>query len=162
MDATLYLQRDHDELKAALRSLADTSADPASRLAGFRALRAGLAVHSQVEEEVFYPAVMKVRSHAGHEAVRTALEDHHVVDGLIAELAEREIDDPQFEVKAAALRAALERHIAAEEEEMFAQARVHLTDERLERLGRRMESLSLALRFPAVAGPGAHPTPSGG
>jgi hypothetical protein len=162
MDATLYLQGDHDQLKVALRALTDATADPASRLAAFRALRAGLAVHARVEEDVFYPAVMKMRSPAGHEAVRSALEDHHVVDGLVAELDEREIDDPQFEVKAAALRAALERHIAAEEDGMFAQARIHLTDERLERLGRRMETLSVALRSPGAAGSGAHPSPSGG
>jgi hypothetical protein len=29
---------------------------------------------------------------------------------------------------------------------MFAEARIHLTDERLERLGRRMEALKAALR----------------
>ena len=162
MDATLYLQGDHDQLKVALRTLTDTAADHAARLAAFRALRAGLAVHARVEEEVFYPAVMKMRTTAGHEAVRTALEDHHVVDGLVAELDEREVDDPQFDVKAAALRAALERHIAEEEGSIFAQARVHLTDERLERLGRRMESLALTLRFPSSSTSSAHPSPSGG
>ena len=161
MDATLYLQGDHDQLKVALRTLTDTAADHAARLAAFRALRAALAVHARVEEEVFYPAVMKMRLLSGHEAVRTALEDHHVVDGLVAELDEREIDDPQFDLKAAALRAALERHIAAEEEGMFAQARIHLTDERLERLGRRMESLALSLRFPGAPASSAQ-LPSGG
>jgi hypothetical protein len=162
MDATTYLQGEHDHLKVALRALTDATSDAASRLAAFRALRAGLAVHSRVEEEVFYPAVMKMRAPGGVEAVRAALEDHHVVDGLVAELDEREVDDPQFAVKAVALRAALERHIAAEEDDMFAQARIHLTDERLERLGRRMESLSLALRLPAASSASAHLSPSGG
>ena len=157
MDATLYLQGDHDQLKAALRAMTDAAGDAASRSSAFRVLRAALAVHARVEEDVFYPAVMKVRSQAAHEAVRAALEDHHVVDGLVAELDQREADDPVFAAKAEVLRALLERHIVAEEEKMFAEARIHLTDERLERLGRQMEALSLALRFPAAGN--AHPEP---
>jgi hemerythrin superfamily protein len=151
MDATVFLQVDHDELKARLREMTDASATPSARMAAFRALRRALGLHTYVEEEIFYPAVMKVRSPAAREAVRSALEDHHVVEGLMAELAERDDDDPQFAARAARLRVALEAHLAEEEESLFAEARMHLTDERLERLGRRMEALQTALR---VGSPG--------
>ena len=152
MDATVFLQVDHDALKSLLRGLTDESATPAARMGALRALRIALGVHAHVEEEVFYPAVMKVRSHAAREAVRSALEDHHVVDGLMAELAERDEDDPQFVVGAARLRQAIEAHITSEEEKLFAEARIHLTDERLERLGRRMEALQAAIRFRGAPG----------
>lgn len=147
MDATSFLQVDHDEIKALVHELTDASATAVARMAAFRALRASLGLHSHVEEEIFYPAVMKVRSVAAREAVRSALEDHHVLEGLMAEMAERDEDDPQFAARAARLRAALESHIAAEEGSLFAEARIHLTDERLERLGRRMEALHAALRY---------------
>ena len=147
MDATTFLQVDHEAQKTAIRALTDTSVDSGLRRMAFRSLRDALEMHARIEEDVFYPAVMKVRSHAAREAVRSALEDHHVVDGLVAELDQRDVDDPQFVARAAALRAALERHITSEEDGMFAEARIHLTDERLERLGRRMEALQSALRF---------------
>jgi hemerythrin superfamily protein len=161
MDATTFLQVDHDAVKTALRALTDASADSALRRMAFRALRDVLEMHARVEEDVFYPAVMKVRSHAAREAVRSALEDHHVVDGLIAELDQRDVDDPQFVARAAVLRATLERHIASEEDGMFAEARIHLTDERLERLGRRMEALQGALRFRGLAASVAQPSTGG-
>ena len=89
----------------------------------------------------FYPAVMKVRSEPAREAVRDALEDHHVMDGLLAELDQLEPEDASHADKMRALRENVERHIEEEEDAMFAQARIHLTDERLERLGRDMEAL---------------------
>ena len=162
MDATTFLQVDHDALKTALRALTDASADSASRRMAFRTLRDGLEMHERIEEDVFYPAVMKVRSHGAREAVRSALEDHHVVDGLIVELDQRDVEDPQFSARAALLRTALERHIAAEEEGMFAEARIHLTDERLERLGRRMEALQGVLRFRGLTASVSQPSTSGG
>jgi hypothetical protein len=44
-----------------------------------------------------------------------------------------------------ALQESVERHIEEEEDAMFAQARIHLTDERLERLGRDMAALRESL-----------------
>lgn len=161
MDATVFLQVDHDGLKGLLRVVTDPAAELPVRMSAFRVLRSALALHAHVEEEVFYPAVMKVRSQAAREAVRSALEDHHVMEGLVAELDQREGDDPQFEAKANALRATLERHIADEEEAMFAEARIHLTDERLERLGRRLEALHSTMRLRAGAGETEHQTAHG-
>jgi hypothetical protein len=43
------------------------------------------------------------------------------------------------------LQESVERHIDSEEDAMFAQARIHLTDERLERLGRDMALLKDSL-----------------
>jgi hemerythrin HHE cation binding domain-containing protein len=146
MDATLFLQADHERLKALLASVNDPRADAEARAAAFRAFRRELGVHARVEEGLFYPAVMRIRSPAAREAVRAALGDHHRVDGLLAELDQRDADDPRFLVGAADLRSAIERHLAEEEGALFAEARTHLADERRERLGRRMEALRARLR----------------
>ena len=158
MDATVFLQVDHDALRTLLRQLTDASAAPSARMTAFRLLRIALGVHAHVEEEVFDPAVLKVRAHQAREADRAALEDHHVVDGLMAELAEGDEDDPEFVARAARLREAIEAHIALEEGRLFAEARIHLTDERLERLGRRMEALHASLRYRGAAGGGPQAT----
>jgi hypothetical protein len=87
---------------------------------------------------VLYPVLMRMRSPQAREMVRAALEEHQVIDGLLAEIDQIEPDHPQFEARLIALRRSVERHVDAEEGVVFAQARIHLTDERLEALGREI------------------------
>jgi hemerythrin HHE cation binding domain-containing protein len=138
MDATTFLKNDHDAVRALFREFAEAGADAASRRALYKTIRQELQLLSRVEEQVFYPAVMRVRADPAREAVREALEDHHLMDGLLAELDQLEPEDASYSDKMRALQASVERHIEEEESAMFAQARIHLTDERLERLGRDM------------------------
>jgi hypothetical protein len=53
--------------------------------------------------------------------------------------------DAQYGEKMRTLQQSVERHITSEEDALFAQARIHLTDERLERLGRDMAVLRESL-----------------
>ncbi|PYQ49869.1 MAG: hemerythrin [Acidobacteria bacterium] len=154
MDATTLLKNDHDAVRALFRAFAEAGADAVSRRTLYRTIRQELQLHSRLEEQVFYPAVMRVRAEPAREAVREALEDHHVMDGLLAELDQLEPEDASYSEKMRALQASVERHIEEEESAMFAQARIHLTDERLERLGRDMAALKESLGGDGV-GPGA-------
>jgi hemerythrin superfamily protein len=154
MDATTLLKNDHDAVRQLFREFV-ASGDAEARKGLVRTIRQSLQTHSRVEEEVFYPAVMRVRAESAREAVRGALEEHHVVDGLLAELAELDPDDARFDEKMRTLQASVERHLDEEEDGMFTQARIHLTDERLERLGRDMAVLKESLRpEPVGAGTG--------
>jgi hypothetical protein len=103
-----------------------------------------LRIHAWMEEQVFYPAVMRVRSHEARDCVRAALEEHHHLDGLVAELDGLEPDDARYGDTVRTLRESLARHLEAEEGRLFREARIHLTDERLARLGRDMEALRAA------------------
>jgi hemerythrin superfamily protein len=97
---------------------------------------------------------MRLRAEPAREAVRGAHEDHHVVDGLMAEIDQLEPEDARYNEKVRALQQSVERHIEDEEEALFAQARIHLTDERLERLGQDMALLKESLAGePMTAGP---------
>jgi hemerythrin superfamily protein len=149
MDATTLLKKDHDVMRELFRAFAEADADARRTL--YRSIRQELQTHSRVEEEVFYPAVMRVRAEPAREAVRGALEDHHTVDGLLAEIDQLEPEDAGYGEKMRALQESVERHIEDEEEAMFAQARIHLTDERLERLGRDMALLKESLGGEPVA-----------
>jgi hemerythrin superfamily protein len=145
MDATTLLKKDHDAVRELFRAFTQAEGDADARRALFRSIRQELETHSRVEEQVFYPAVMRVRSEPAREAVRGALEDHHIVDGLLAEIDQLEPEDARYGEKMRALQESVERHLEDEEEAMFAQARIHLTDERLERLGRDMAMLKESL-----------------
>jgi len=148
LDATAMLARDHAGLRQLLEELAQAAAAGAfdRKKALFRAFKAALHVHATLEEEVFYPAVMKLRSAWAREAVREALEEHQAVDSIVAELDQMEPEDGLYDAKVQGLRASVEHHIGEEERAMFAEARNHLTDDRLQALGRQM--LSLRERLP--------------
>jgi hemerythrin superfamily protein len=151
MDATALLKQDHDAFRELFRAFAEAGSDAVARRTVYRHIRQELQTHSRVEENVFYPAVMRLRAEPAREAVREALEDHHIVDGLLAELDQLEPEDVRYEETMRALQESVERHIAAEEDALFAQARIHLTDERLERLGRDMANLKESLGGEPVA-----------
>jgi hemerythrin superfamily protein len=145
MDATALLKQDHDAVRQLFRAFAEAG-DADGRRMLCRRIRDELRTHSRLEDEVFYPAVMRVRIEPAREMVREALEDHHVVDGLLAELDELEPEDPRYAETVRRLEESVTRHIEEEEGAMFAQARIHLTDERLERLGRDMAALKASLK----------------
>ena len=151
MDATLLLKKDHETVRHLFRALAAAGSDAEACRSLFRNIRQELQTHSRVEEHVFYPAVMRLRAEPAREAVRDALEDHHIVDGLLAEIDQLEPDDARYAEKMRSLQESVERHIDSEEDALFAQARIHLTDERLERLGRDMAILRESLGGEAVA-----------
>jgi iron-sulfur cluster repair protein YtfE (RIC family) len=143
LDATALLSRDHEHLRHLLHELAETAAAGAfdRKKALFRTLKAALQVHATLEEEVFYPAVMRLRSAWAREAVREALEGHQAVDSIVAEIDQMEPEDGRYDAKVEGLRASVERHIGEEARVMFAEARNYLTDDRLQALGRQMMSL---------------------
>jgi len=145
MDATTLLRKDHEAVRQLFRDFASAGNDADARRNLYRHIRQELQTHSRVEEHVFYPAVMRLRAEPAREAVRDALEDHHVVDGLLAELDQLEPEDVQYGEKMRTLQQSVERHIASEEDALFTQARIHLTDERLERLGQDMANLRESL-----------------
>jgi hemerythrin superfamily protein len=141
MDATALLRNDHQAVDRLFTQFAETRPeDLAYRRLIFRLIKSELESHARVEEDVFYPAVMRLRSSQAREAVRAALEEHQALDGLLAEIDQMEPDDPAYAARLAALRQNVDRHVLAEEGALFTEARIHLTDERLETLGRQIET----------------------
>jgi iron-sulfur cluster repair protein YtfE (RIC family) len=106
-----------------------------------------LDLHSQLEEQIFYPAVRSARTDKGHELVLEGMEEHHVIDVLIEELRDSHPTDERYDAKFKVLGENVEHHIQEEEEELFPIAKQELGD-RLDQLGdemwRRKEVLMLA------------------
>lgn len=140
MDATALLCREHDRLRRSVEALASATG-ARERAAALQRVRSELRAHELLEETVFYPAVRRVRSRQLRGAVRDGLEQHHAIDGLLVELSAVDVDDAAFGARAGALREAVTAHLQGEEAVLFTEARLRLAEVRLERLGRRMESL---------------------
>jgi hemerythrin superfamily protein len=137
MKATDFLKQQHKDVMALFKEVEEAE-DPESRRQLCEHIAESLKLHSKIEEEIFYPAVREV-SDQGEEMVLEALEEHHVVDLVIAELPQADPEDERFEAKMTVLQELVEHHAREEEKEMFKIAQKLGKDE-LEALGERLEA----------------------
>ena len=144
MKATDLLQEQHQEVTELFENVLDTE-DAEERQTLMDEIVEKLQVHSQIEEEIFYPAIRE-EGENGEKMILEALEEHHVVDLVLGELPSLDPEDERFEAKMTVLSELVEHHADEEEEEMFKTAQKLGKDE-LEALGERMEE-----RFEAVVG----------
>ena len=96
-----------------------------------------LDLHSQLEEQIFYPAVRSAATAEGQDLVLEGIEEHHIIDILIAELRDSYPADESYDAKFKVLRENVEHHIREEEKEMFPIAKKELRDH-LDQLGDEM------------------------
>ncbi|GGY86581.1 hemerythrin domain-containing protein [Pseudoduganella plicata] len=136
-DAVALLTSDHDKAKQLFREYDRVARLGDVQLKNDLALQIclELTVHTQIEEELFYPAV---RSETGDETmVRDAIQEHAEVKELIAHIQGMAADDQDMDDTVAMLRRAIEHHVEEEERDMFPQARRSDVD-----LGRLREQLA--------------------
>ena len=93
-----------------------------------------LSVHAAIEEMVFYPAVRE-RLAMSDDMVLEALEEHHVVKILLAELDGMSAGDERYSAKMTVLIEIVRHHVAEEEGDMFPKVRKAMTRTELEDLG---------------------------
>jgi hemerythrin-like domain-containing protein len=108
-----------------------------------------LAIHAEIEEEIFYPAAKTKADKEGKSLVAEAVEEHHVVKGLISELQAMPAVNEQFEARLTALIDNVEHHIGEEEEEMLPDAKQTLGKEIesfVDRMMARKDELLVASR----------------
>jgi hemerythrin superfamily protein len=97
-----------------------------------------IAVHSNLEEELFYPAVKELTDEDGKDLVAESIEEHHVVATLIEELKGLDPRDERYDAKFTVLMENVEHHIEEEEGEFFPEAEEVLGDA-IEELGSQMK-----------------------
>jgi hemerythrin-like domain-containing protein len=140
MKVTVFLRNEHENLK----SLFNKYKKPANRnLNGrkelFNDIRREILVHSQMEIEIFYPALGGTSSTTASELISAAVAEHRAIEKLLQELNGMSSSDRNFETKAAHIMDLVVQHIEKEEEEIFDEARKNLPEYRLEELGLEME-----------------------
>ena len=92
-----------------------------------------LAIHTTVEEEIFYPAARKALEETDEETdlIDEAWEEHHVVKLLAAELKKMRASDERYDAKFTVLAESVKHHIEEEEGELFPKLEGHLDNENL-------------------------------
>lgn len=79
-----------------------------------------LEVHSKLEEALIYPAIRAEID--DDDLMDEALEEHHVVHGLLVELKKMKPSDERYDAKFTVLAENVRHHIEEEESEMFPKA----------------------------------------
>jgi len=138
MDAFELLKKDHEKVSGIFEKLdSTTERGVKTREELFTQLKQELDVHTQIEEQIFYPAIKEAQE--THDITLEAYEEHAVVKQLLAELEKLPKDDETWGAKLKVLKENVEHHVEEEEDEMFPAAKQVLSSEQIEALGQRME-----------------------
>ena len=136
MKATDLLKKQHKTVKALFKKV-DKTEDGRQRRRLMDEIANELKMHTKIEEEIFYPAVREIGPSKAEE-----LEEHHVVDLVLAELPQVDPEDERYVAKMTVLSELVEHHAGEEEEEMFPMCEKKLGKERLQQLGQEMERMA--------------------
>ena len=134
MDALTLLKEQHDEVDALFAKI--ESADGAEKRKHFEALADRLAAHAEIEEKIFYPAVMSKQT---QELLVESVEEHLSIKRLLADLLDLAPDDEHFAAKITVMKEQVRHHARDEEEkELFPKVRKLMSVDELAGLGGEM------------------------
>jgi len=136
MDAIQLLTDDHDEVRDLFSRFDDAeSPDEQEKIA--ERIFVELEVHTAIEEEIFYPAVREALPDLD-ELVAEGLEEHHVIDVLMQEVAALGRGDEEWKAKLTVMKENVEHHAGEEEDELFPQVRDGLDEGARRALGEQL------------------------
>jgi hemerythrin superfamily protein len=134
-DAVAMLMADHKKVKGLFQqyeALSDRSTASKKKLAD--QICNELTVHTQVEEEIFYPAISKPIH--DKDLMDEAIVEHASAKDLIAQIGDMDPGDDLYDAKVKVLAEQIEHHVKEEEGEMFPKVRKSGVD--LVALGEKM------------------------
>ena len=138
VDAIDLLRTDHAEVETLFRdyhALAEGGASAGDRRSLSTRICGLVAVHSMIEEDIFYPAAQQ----AGVDAalLQEAAVEHRAAKDLIFRIGESRASDTDYDAQMKVLREYVTHHVAEEEEELFAECRKADVD--MQQIGARLQ-----------------------
>jgi len=112
MKATALLKKQHDEVRAIFKQLEKGNGHSSQLLTK---LADSLAAHMVIEQELFYPAVLKVKE----DLILESYEEHEVARFALKRLTKTKPSDRTFKAKVTTLKEIIEDHAEEEENELF-------------------------------------------
>lgn len=137
MKATVLLRNEHEMVKDLFARFKEGNGRGSSGKQGlFEEIRREILLHSQMEMEIFYPALAGTPSTTAGKLTSTAEEEHREIEKLLDSINPQ---DKLFEAKMDELINAVTAHIEMEEDQIFDEVRKNLPEYRIEELGLEME-----------------------
>lgn len=147
-DAIALLIHDHREVKAKFKEFADLSdRSKASKKKIADQICQALTLHTQIEEEIFYPAVRKATSDT--DLMDEALVEHAAAKELIAQISSMDPGDDLYDAKLKVLSEQIDHHVHEEETDMF--PKVKKTSLDLAGLGEQMAARKQELEHAEIS-----------
>ncbi|AHE48501.1 Hemerythrin HHE cation binding domain protein [Aeromonas hydrophila 4AK4] len=132
-DAIALLRADHRTVSGLFAEYEKTRSNAKKRALVTEICRA-LTVHTQIEEEIFYPAIKAVLK--DKLLLPEATVEHGGIKDLIAQIEGLEPDGEMYDAKVKVLSEYVEHHVEEEQSEMFPKVKASSLD--LAKLGARM------------------------
>jgi hemerythrin-like domain-containing protein len=141
MRATTILKKDHRMVSGLIATLEMTPRmNTGLRKTLFDQIHHSLMVHTQVEEEIFYPAVRNIGFGQGEQQVNQAFREHQTVKDLLSRMSNMNTTTAEFEATVGELKRNIQHHVDEEENRMFPLVISRMSDEQLESIGTRMHN----------------------
>jgi hemerythrin superfamily protein len=138
--AITLLKQDHREVEEFFEEYEELEDDNAKAQLAEKICLA-LKVHTQIEEEIFYPAARKATG--DNDLLDEALVEHAGAKHLISEIEAMEVGDDLYDAKITVLGEQIKHHVKEEEEELFPE--VERSDMDLKALGKELEDRKMEL-----------------
>lgn len=124
-EAIAMLRADHKKVSDLFAEYEKTRS-PAKKMALVKNICTELAVHAQVEEEIFYPAVKAALK--DKELIPEAIVEQATMKELIGQIKDIEPDGEMFDAKVKVLSEYVKHHVKEEHTEMFPKAKATRLD----------------------------------
>jgi len=132
-DAVALLKADHREVKKMFQAFEKTESDD-EKVALASRICAALKLHTQIEEEIFYPAAYDALE--DDDLLDEAEVEHASAKDLIAQIEASSPAEPLYDAKVKVLGEYVDHHVQEEEKELFPECRD--SDMDLKALGEQM------------------------
>jgi hypothetical protein len=142
-DAIAILKDDHKNVKKLFKDFdkMKDKAEDAEKEALVKRICTELTVHTQIEEEIFYPAARKAID--DQDLLDEAAVEHASAKDLIRQLQSMAVSDPLYDAKVTVLGEYVDHHVQEEQDEMFKKAKKAKMD--MEKLGKKLATRKRAL-----------------
>lgn len=132
MKATSLLEKQHRKVEAMFKKLESGKPEALPLLTE---LANDLVAHMAIEQDIFYPAVLRVKE----DLVLESFEEHALAELALKRLVATDPKDPTFKAKVTALKDLILHHAKEEEEDLFPAVEKALGEEELLSLGKQMK-----------------------
>ncbi|MBV8369938.1 MAG: hemerythrin domain-containing protein [Candidatus Eremiobacteraeota bacterium] len=149
-DAIALLKADHKAVKELFAQADETSERAKAHLQRLgEQICAELTVHTQIEEQIFYPAVQE-RARRGHKEERDEVfegyEEHAAAKKVIEDIRATDPGDESYKPKLTTLSELIDHHVKEEEHELFPSVKEMFDEDELVELGQRLSELKARLQ----------------
>lgn len=138
MDAIKLLDSQHDEVSTMFKQF-ERASSTAEKGALAEKIADALAMHTSIEEKIFYPAI---KAASTEDILLESVEEHLSIKRVLADIVGMQPTHQNFDSKVKVCSELVEHHVGEERSEMFPKARKILSRDQLEAIGEQMEVMA--------------------